>query len=415
MSSSEPIALAAETCLAPTNAKSAASLHDVVTPSSRPQVFDKGKHLPELDGLRGLAVLLVTVYRFTRDVPTSSVSGELLHGMVILGQRGVDLFFVLSGFLITGVLLDAANDPHRIRNFFARRTLRIFPLYFVSLVLFVLLLPKIWPVPIFVEAQENQFYLWTYLTNFRMAYIGDWNFGALDPFWSLSVEEHFYLLWPFLILFIGMRRTFAVAMGFAFVCALSRIGFSALHSTGVAPDVASFFRFDGLLIGAAIAALARSPGALERFRPYAKLSIVPITLVCLILAYKFNRLLTISHTAWAVLWGAFLILLVTAPRDGLLARFMRDTKLRRLGKYSYAMYVFQSPLIVLVAGVWSVPIIDQWLSTNSAESALPTIVYAVGMFALTFAAGVLSWYALESHCLKLKKFFENRSQERATA
>lgn len=410
MSTAQSIAPAPETCCDHT-----ISQEDHAYDAAKGSVFQQGKHLPELDGLRGLAILLVTVYRFTRDVPTTSISGDLLHSMVVFGQRGVDLFFVLSGFLITGVLLDAANDPHRIRNFFARRTLRIFPLYFVSLILFVLLLPKIWPVPIFVEAQDNQFYLWTYLTNFRMAYLDEWNFGALDPFWSLSVEEHFYLLWPFLILFIGIRRTFAFAMGFALVCALSRIAFSAFHSGGVAPDVASFFRFDGLLIGAAIAALARSAEGLERFRPYAKLSIVPIALVCLILAYKFNRLLTISHTAWAVFWGAFLILLVTAPRDGLLARLMRDKKLRRLGKYSYAMYVFQSPLIALVAGVWSVPIIDQWLSTSSADSALPTIVYAVGMFALTFAAGVLSWFALESHCLKLKKFFEHRPQESVTA
>jgi peptidoglycan/LPS O-acetylase OafA/YrhL len=157
-------------------------------------------HIPELDGVRGFAILAVTLYRFSRDIPTDTRLGAVLHDGLTLGSRGVELFFVLSGFLITGVLLDAKSSPHRYRNFFARRSLRIFPLYFTALGLFVVILPWVLGsrAP-FRQATEQQFYLWTYLSNIRMSWMGEWNFGRLDHFWSLAVEEHFYLIWPWII------------------------------------------------------------------------------------------------------------------------------------------------------------------------------------------------------------------------
>src|SRR5688572_9977607 len=96
-------------------------------------------HIPALDGIRGLAILLVTIYRFagTHDGGTP----RWLLPVLEFGTHGVDLFFVLSGFLITGILFDAKGEAHYFRNFYARRTLRIFPLYYGTLALVLIGLP----------------------------------------------------------------------------------------------------------------------------------------------------------------------------------------------------------------------------------------------------------------------------------
>ncbi len=155
-------------------------------------VWRLGKHIPELDGLRGFAILIVTLYRFGNGFPSDTAAGKALGMVFSLGDRGVELFFVLSGFLITGILIDGKDQPHYFRNFIARRSLRISPLYFCTLFALVVaarFLPEVREM--FAQPLENQFYLWTYLVNVKMSVEDQWCFGYLDHFWSLAVEEHF--------------------------------------------------------------------------------------------------------------------------------------------------------------------------------------------------------------------------------
>jgi len=385
--------------------ESAVTAEATVETAANYRVFSAGKHLSELDGLRGLAILIVTIYRFARELPTSTIVGEYLHAAISLGQRGVDLFFVLSGFLITGVLLDSSGQQHRFRNFVVRRTLRIFPLYFFSLALFLFVIPALWRSNIYAEAQAEQFFLWTYLANLRMCFLNQWCFGALDHFWSLSVEEHFYLLWPLAVLGLGLKRTFVVAVVLAGFCAAARIGYASLPNSGVAPDVASVFRFDGLLLGAAVAALARLPQGLEKLGLYARWSLVPLVVGVLGTGLLFPRMWTIPHSVWAMFWGCFLVILLTSSSQGWLAALFRLSILRQLGKYSYGMYVFQSPLIPLVAGFWSTAGLCQFLGFDPQTSIAATLIYGTGMSLMTYAVAMLSWHCLEKHCLQLKRFF----------
>ena len=163
-------------------------------------IFKPSSHLPSLDGVRGLAILSVTIYRFGNETINAGNTTGLLAKIIEAGESGVDLFFVLSGFLITGVLLDAKERSHFFLRFFLRRSLRIFPLYFASLAGLLILVPWwLGDKQPFREAYENQAFLWTYLTNIKMSYSNSWCFGYLDHFWSLAVEEHFYLIWPFAI------------------------------------------------------------------------------------------------------------------------------------------------------------------------------------------------------------------------
>jgi peptidoglycan/LPS O-acetylase OafA/YrhL len=159
------------------------------------------ERVPVLDGLRGLAILLVMLHHFFQNyVPEPVWIDRLVFGLMGCGWFGVDLFFVLSGFLITGILYDAKGADRYFLNFYARRTLRIFPLYYAVLVLLFVLLPRV-PHPLAADyvsdSAPDQLWFWLYLTNFRIALNGGW-YSHLVPsvFWSLAIEEQFYVLYP---------------------------------------------------------------------------------------------------------------------------------------------------------------------------------------------------------------------------
>src|SRR5690242_3161095 len=137
---------------------------------------------------------------FLGDATPRSALQRLLVKASSYGVLGVDLFFVLSGFLITGLLLDAKGKPHYFRNFYARRTVRIFPLYYLVLFLLLVVLPAVIAVPpALAHARREQAWLWTYTSNFYIASKASWALGYVSHFWSLAIEEHFYLLWPLVV------------------------------------------------------------------------------------------------------------------------------------------------------------------------------------------------------------------------
>src|SRR5258706_11472560 len=163
--------------------------------------------LPGLDGLRGLAILMVMMVHFGGTTEHGITGAALWFSRLTgAGWCGVDLFFVLSGFLITGILYDAKGAPGGLRNFYARRVLRIFPLYYGTLVVLFVILPLLAPGPNpgLEKVAQQQGWLWLYLSNFAAVFIGDHTFaGGLvqaGDFWALAIEEQFYLVWPLVVL-----------------------------------------------------------------------------------------------------------------------------------------------------------------------------------------------------------------------
>ena len=174
-----------------------------------------GGHIPALDGIRGLAILLVLLGHFTSYGGFRPEIGvdRAYHLVAMLGGVGVDLFFVLSGFLITGILVDARGGAFFFRNFYMRRVLRIFPLYYGSLLVFFVVLPLLDPGdPRLQQVLGEQAWYWSYLTNIRMAFDGWPAYHHIGHFWSLAVEEQFYMVWP-LVIFLFRRRSLL------FICA----------------------------------------------------------------------------------------------------------------------------------------------------------------------------------------------------
>jgi len=153
--------------------------------------------IPALDGIRGLAILMVMLFHYGGNLERTNPIGRLVGGLFSFGWSGVDLFFVLSGFLITGILLDSRNAENYFSSFYARRVLRIFPAYYVSLALLLLILPMLDP-PLRLSLPSDQ---WMYVF-YAQNWVGIFDYpgrGLLTPYWSLAVEEQFYLVWPLVV------------------------------------------------------------------------------------------------------------------------------------------------------------------------------------------------------------------------
>jgi peptidoglycan/LPS O-acetylase OafA/YrhL len=362
---------------------------------------------PTLDGLRGIAIVLVISHQFNRlvgsDLPTR-IADHVLGG----GWTGVQLFFVLSGFLITGVLLDGRGSPHYFGNFYMRRALRIFPIYYAALLLFVIGLPALGILP--PEWRERQFALWLYVSN--------WPFGeskVLPHFWSLAVEEQFYLFWPLVVYWRGPRAMLRVCLVLAGVSLLARVAMVADAMAPLAIYENSLSRMDALVAGGAVAALLRMPGWLPRIREsrlHARLPILLLAALALeiVLAFKQYDPLgqTIGYSLLSALFAVLILAAACGDADGgdrsACARFLRSAPLRALGKYSYGMYIFHKPMSDLLG--------DPLLASLGYAGGLPLgpqVLYLIVVNTSIFLVGMLSYGLFERHFLALKPRFAPRS------
>ena len=207
------------------------------------------KHMPELDVLRGVAILVVVLYHGLYWAGAQAPHGSFAYFVIqasVFGWLGVNLFFVLSGFLITGILLDTKPRPNYFRQFYFRRVLRILPAYLATIA--VLLIVHILNLKSTVVAL-------LFLTNYNVALGVTASYG---PFWSLSVEEQFYLLWPAIVRKTSIKSLTLIATGLCLAEPLLRF----LSASGRLPigdgHQATYLIADNLAVGVLAAIFARS-------------------------------------------------------------------------------------------------------------------------------------------------------------
>jgi peptidoglycan/LPS O-acetylase OafA/YrhL len=295
--------------------------------------------LPALDGLRGVAILLVLMNHFTAFPPDVPLS-RTLYQVAYFGWAGVDLFFVLSGFLITGILFDTKGSAHYFRNFYMRRVLRIFPLYYGVLVVLFVLVPLVHQyAPVVQQVADRQGWLWLYGVNLNIALEGKWLFGGdwleLGHFWSLAVQEHFYLLWPALVLLLN-RRSLMLLCGLSVPVALGiRV---ALLKAGMDPAGAYVLtpcRMDSLALGGLLAPAVRGPGGIGALLPAARWSAAgsAAALLAIFLAQGSSNengfvVQTLGYPLLAVCFGSVLLLSLD-PSETSVARRLFSLRLLR--------------------------------------------------------------------------------------
>jgi peptidoglycan/LPS O-acetylase OafA/YrhL len=216
----------------------------------------------ELDGLRGIAIGLVMIHHFWPKTGYWARFADIAD----LGWSGVDLFFVISGFLITGILLETADRPHFYRNFYARRALRIFPLYYLFLAFAFLIIPFLqegsyWQTDLVRRSGSPLWYV-CYLGNVREALTGKVPAYFVAPLWSLAIEEQFYISFPLLVAAVSRRCLAVVILALVLFAPVFR-----LISLWLSPEnenmhyVATFSRVDGIALGCLLALWFRSAHA----------------------------------------------------------------------------------------------------------------------------------------------------------
>ena len=373
-------------------------------------------HIPVLDGIRGLAIVMVLIAHFTTIIENYlkeffPIAGPIFTKIALSGLMGVDLFFVLSGFLITGILLDSKDGERFFVNFYARRFLRIFPLYYGVLFILFGVLPAL--VQFDVAASEmagHQWWLWTYLTNFpgHPAWDNSEIF-KLGHFWSLSVEEHFYLLWPFVVYSVPSRHLKKVCV--SWICFSMLAGLMSRFMDGETARLLGWSTISysgGLMLGAYCAIVAREEKGLESMTEIAQ-KMIGVFGVLFFLISMVPRRMHWDIADHYISWFFFVPMIVLAVTSfGCVGRFLAkiftSAVMRFFGKISYGLYVYH--FIVL-------PQLEKHLHPEQWRLGSPIIVvlaFFAATFGATFAIAWVSWHVYEKQFLKLKKYFEPRGR-----
>ncbi len=379
-------------------ALSLASPAEGVRPSSR--------HITSLDGYRGIAFLLVFLrhYTLTRHSHSPILLG--IMNVSAVGWAGVDLFFVLSGFLITGILLDTRTEPHYFRNFIIRRALRIFPLYYGVLFVMLALTPLL-----HLQWHRGHIAYFFYLGNVA-ANINP-NLEAVLPYfsllhlWSLSLEEQFYLLWPLVIYFAATssRRVIRLCLGLSVFALLARIALLHWLPEGRAVEWCSAelpTRMDGLLYGAIAAVLVRQ-FPIERLVPKARWlffgSAAALSVLFFRIGPNFNNSITtlVGYPLLALFFASLLVLAL--DQKSLFAKFGNISPLRFLGRYSYGLYVYH-----LIAG-FALAYLLVWLQQKTHSVVVGGVLFTLIVFFGSLGMAIASYELFERRFLRLKRHF----------
>ncbi len=339
------------------------------------------RYLPELQGLRGLAVLAVILYHCH-----PLLVGTAIYGPSLWGWSGVNLFFVLSGFLITSILLESRGRSHYFRNFYARRILRIWPVY-------LLLLLVCYSVPAWFlgDTLAHQLHWKTltayalFLQNLRHTPLP----GTLGPTWSLAIEEQYYLLWAPMVWLLGARRRLlaVVLCALVILSPLLRLG----HFHWLTPTH-TLIHLDGIALGSLLAiAMLTLPLRRQTWLALGALAAVGGWLAAATVAGGTAFL----DTALAFLFAGLVLVAIASTGAGLLAPLRRGP-LAFYGTISYGLYMTHI-LVFVYFGDFS-PAFAHMGTTGSEWIVL------LRFLASTLVATLL-WYGFESQILKLKTRF----------
>lgn len=368
------------------------------------------RQIPALDGIRGLAIVWVVLHN-TTDLSTTP-SGGASHLFILLahpGWIGVQLFFALSGFLITAGLIDSQGAQNYFSGFYARRALRILPLYYSVLLALLVLLPRLVtpPAPFTTHGQAS---LWLFTANLTQQ--APSGFGH---FWSLAVEEQFYLVWPLVVFWLTPRGLLVACLWISAGALALRWALAAYGADWWTLYAATPCRMDALALGGAGACILRLPGLREwlasRTRTLA-LSSALLFVAGIPLTHNYDRTgfagETIGYTLLALSSAGF-VTAVAVPEGARvgLASLLSWRPLTSCGRYSYAMYVFHQILHKLVG--------EPWLHMRFGDQPTTQVIffYSLAILLVSYLLAFCSYHAFEKRFLRMKRFFEPRTAGRS--
>ncbi|HRO44564.1 acyltransferase [Agriterribacter sp.] len=361
----------------------------------------KISYIRELDGVRGIAALMVMFFHFFFQLKTDDAFLLTVRKLSYFGETGVSLFFVLSGFLITRILMASRQNERFFYHFYLRRSLRIFPLYYLFLAVYYFVFPLVKHVP--QEPFSMQAVYWIYMQDFAFTF----NWAAEGPghFWSLAIEEHFYLFWPLLVYYLNNKKITYVISAIIITALLTR---GLLIAGNYEYRFFTFSRMDELAMGALLAVL-EAKGKLKQVKQNRKrflfLFIISAILVLLFwqsltgtssnLFFRLTRFLILGFA-----YFSFIGFVITAGQGFFIKKMLRIPPLIYTGKISYGLYVYH-PICFWLA--------RQFFKTGNIW------IEAILCFAFTYIIASGSYYLFEKRFLNLKKYFEYKPGKAAGA
>jgi peptidoglycan/LPS O-acetylase OafA/YrhL len=293
------------------------------------------RRIPELDGIRGIAILLVLVGHYCSRIQAD-------FELFTLAGLGVNVFFVLSGFLIGGIILDEHREPGFVASFYRRRTARILPIYFAVVAAAFVAQAASAGQPWSDQLLPAWIYL-TFTTNFAIAEYGRSGL-MLNPTWSLAVEEQFYLAMPFLMI-MTPKKQLPLLLG---VLGVSAIFLRWLLASNIAAnEVLLPCRMDSLLIGVAAALLQRSADLVPHATLLLAAALLPLLANLGLAAVSHEAAIVFEPTGFALATG---LLMLSAINGGIAAAPLRAPWLRFFGEISYGLYLIHEPIRVQLTG-----------------------------------------------------------------
>jgi peptidoglycan/LPS O-acetylase OafA/YrhL len=350
-----------------------------------------------------MAILAVLLFHYVPSVPIPPGS-MLVHFQHLFrfGSYGVDLFFVLSGFLIGGILLDARESPRYFGTFYLRRFHRIFPLYYLWLALYVILGLSLFPrLPAPLDASwpgwRPAIVYSFFLQNLVAKKISGIAAAWLGPLWSLAVEEQFYLVMPLAVRFLSRRRLVQILVTVVVVSPVLRFFAAQWFCAHAAEYVATPMRADGLALGALIAIALRDEVWRTRIAEHVNwLYACAVSFLGCIAWLVVDTAAPQKKAIWlfslmALLFASIVLLALMRPQSAW-ARLCRNSALRRLGGISYCIYVTHLAVFTVCEQVF----IPQYAETH-VYAALLRILLAG---AITWMIAKMSWRFLESPLIR---------------
>ena len=294
----------------------------------------------QIDGLRGIATIIVVLFHYFNNSYSNNFELNLFERVISkitsFGWSGVNLFFVISGYLIGTILLKNKNSTNYFSTFYARRFLRIVPLYFIFLIVFIffnslfkdsslILFEK--PIPVW------QYFL--FVQNFSMSHLGHFGPNALTPSWSLAIEEQFYLIAPIMVFFLRKKNVLLIVT----LCLIVFSIFFRINSDNWYMEYTHFLsRVDSLSIGLIIAIFSLNSNEMVVLSKKRNLIIFIIIFTCLLFGYAICK--QINHTFISYFFGGVLVFSFRLKDDTFLYKILVNKVTLFLGKHSFFIYLF---------------------------------------------------------------------------
>ncbi len=374
-------------------------------------------YIKGLDGLRAIAILWVMFGHISSSFnwPITAFYQKPFNLLQNMGWVGVQLFFVISGFLITQILLKDRGKPNFLRNFYIRRSLRIFPIYYLVLIFFFILLPLFGSIPSWLDnAHNDQLWYWIYLQNWIRPFESQ---GALSPLWSLAIEEQYYLLWPLMVLLV--KREYLKYLCLFMIISAPIIRIALFHYMPIYFDIENigkaaaynftFARWDAIAIGSLIALYIGSDKEPLMIR-LANLVLIFGSLAILVQIALLSNFASVypgigmfNQTTIALVFGALVIFVSYSKEQQWNIKLLELWPFKSIGKVSYAMYLFHLPLTVVWIDYWQI----DFTQYSAPKALILVLAHYLVLVITTFVMAQISWKFFEHPILRFKDKFNS--------